>query len=231
MEVWAMRSKIVSLLAVAFSLGFAQAASAADMPVKAPIVQAPVVAPFSWTGIYVGLNGGWARDNISTPAVTSVQPDTNGGAFGGQVGFNYQWQQIVVGAEFDGDWLNLKASAPCFTPAFTCNTELNSQFSARGRVGVAFDRFLVYGTGGVAWTTYKGSTVLAGVTFPDSSTRTGWIAGGGVEYAFWNNLIIGAEYLHADYGSRNMTYDVVYPNVEVTTDVVRARVSWLFNLH
>jgi hypothetical protein len=38
MEVGAMRSKIVSLLAVAFSLGFAQAASAADMPVKAPIV-------------------------------------------------------------------------------------------------------------------------------------------------------------------------------------------------
>ena len=189
------------------------------------------MAPFSWTGIYVGLNGGWARDNISTPAVTSVQPDTNGGAFGGQVGFNYQWQQLVVGAEFDGDWLNLKASAPCANPAFTCSTELNSQFSARARVGVAFDRFLVYGTGGVAWTTFKGSTALAGVTFPDSSTRTGWIAGGGVEYAFWNNLIIGAEYLHADYGSRNMTYDTLYPNVKVTTDVVRARVSWLFNLH
>jgi outer membrane immunogenic protein len=226
-----MRSKIIGLLAVAVSLGFSQVASAADMPVKAPIVRAPVVVPFSWTGIYVGLNGGWARDSISTPAANFVQPNGSGGAFGGQVGFNYQWQQIIVGAEFDGDWLALKGSAPCANPTFICNTELDNQFSARGRVGVAFDRFLVYGTGGVAWTTFKGSTVNAGATFPDSSTRTGWIAGGGVEYAFWNNLIIGAEYLHADYGSRNMTYDTVYPNVAVTSDVVRARVSWLFNLH
>lgn len=160
-----------------------------------------------------------------------MQPDTTGGAFGGQVGFNYQWNQFVLGAEIDGDWLHLKASAPCFNPAFTCNTELNNQFSARGRLGFAFDRFLVYGTGGVAWATFNGSTVLGATTFPDSSRRSGWIAGGGVEYAVWDHLIIGAEYLHADYGSRNMIYDALYPNVKVTSDVVRARVSWLFNLH
>ena len=49
-----MRSKIVSLLAVAFSLGFAQAASAADMPTKAPIERAPVAVPYTWTGFYLG---------------------------------------------------------------------------------------------------------------------------------------------------------------------------------
>jgi outer membrane autotransporter barrel domain len=155
----------------------------------------------------------------------------NGGAFGGQVGFNYQWNQIVLGAEVDGDWLNLKASAACVNPTFTCNTELNHQFSARGRLGVAFDRFLVYGTGGVAWTTFDGSTVNATTTFSDTSDRTGWIVGAGAEYAVWDHLIIGAEYLHADFGSSNMQYDSLYPNVKVTTDVVRARVSWLFNMH
>jgi outer membrane immunogenic protein len=227
-----MRTKILSLLAVAVSLGFAQAASAADMPVKAPVRAAPVVVPpFNWTGIYLGINGGWARDNVGTPAANFVQPDTSGGAFGGQVGFNYQWQQLVLGAEFDGDWLGLKASALCFNPAFTCSTEINDQFSLRGRLGFAVDRFLIYGTGGVAWTTFKGSTATGGTTFSDSSSRSGWIAGGGVEYAIWNNLIIGAEYLHADYGSHDMNYDTLYPSVKVTTDVVRARLSWLFDWH
>lgn len=228
--------KKLTLVVAAFAaLGFVTSAYAADMPVKmaykAPMAPPPIV--WNWTGFYVGINGGWARDNISTPAANFVQPSTSGGTFGGQVGFNYQWQQFVLGAEIDGDWLNLKASAPCANPAFSCNTELNHQFSARGRLGVAFDRFLVYGTGGAAWTTFKGSTVLLvpGTTFPDSGDRSGWIAGGGVEYAVWDHLIIGAEYLHADYGSRNMMYDALYPNVKVTTDVVRARVSWLFNLH
>jgi outer membrane immunogenic protein len=51
-----MRSKIVSLIVAAFSLGVVQAASAADMPTKAPM--APVVAAINWTGFYVGVNGG-----------------------------------------------------------------------------------------------------------------------------------------------------------------------------
>ena len=70
MEVGAMRSKIVSLLAVTFSLGFAQAASAADMPTKAPIVNAPVAVPFSWTGFYVGVDAGyhWNKVGIFNPA-------------------------------------------------------------------------------------------------------------------------------------------------------------------
>ena len=160
-----MRTKTVLILAAAIGLAGMQLASAADMPIKAPPMAPPPPVVFNWTGIYVGLNGGWARDNISTDSASFIQPDTNGGAFGGQVGFNYQWNQIVLGAEVDGDWLNLKASAACANPTFTCNTELNHQFSARGRLGVAFDRFLVYGTGGVAWTTFEGSTVNATTTF------------------------------------------------------------------
>jgi outer membrane immunogenic protein len=227
-----MRYKIASLAAAAIAFGGVQAASAADMPVKA-YKAAPVPYVFSWTGIYVGINGGWAQDTIKTTAVNFVQPDTTGGAFGGHIGFNYQWSQFVLGAEVDGDWLGLKADAPCFNPAFNCHTEVNHQISLRGRLGAAFDRFLVYGTGGAAWTTLKGNTqfIATGVTFPDTSDRTGWIAGFGVEYAIWNNLIIGAEYLHADYRGKDMHYDVTYPDVKLTTDIVRARVSWLFNMH
>jgi hypothetical protein len=64
MKVRAMRTKIVSLLAVAFSLGVVQAASAADMPTKAPIVSAPPVVAYNWTGFYVGIDGGWGWGNM-----------------------------------------------------------------------------------------------------------------------------------------------------------------------
>jgi outer membrane immunogenic protein len=117
-EIGAMRSKTVSLLAVAFSLGVVQAASAADMPVKA--YKAPVAAPaaFSWTGCYIGGHGGygWGRNrNNFNDAIrsdpteggetfaaefASFDHNTNGAVLGGQAGCNYQFQQNwVVGVE------------------------------------------------------------------------------------------------------------------------------------
>jgi outer membrane immunogenic protein len=225
-----MRRHLGWVLASVISLGTLGSAMAADMAVKAP---PPVVVPvFNWTGVYFGINGGWAQDTTNTTAAAFVQPaNSGGGVFGGQIGLNYQWNHLVLGIEGDGDWLDLNASAPCFNPAFTCNTSLKNQYSVRGRIGGAWGNTLFYATGGGAWATYSGNTtvVATGTTFPAFSSRSGWIAGVGVEYAFWKNLIIGVEYLHADYGSRNMVYDVLYPNVGVTDDMVRARLSYLFN--
>ena len=70
LEAGAMRSKILSLLTVAASLGFVQVASAADMPTKAPIVRAPMAVSFNWTGFYVGCKGGygWGRATQHTLA-------------------------------------------------------------------------------------------------------------------------------------------------------------------
>ena len=109
-----MRTKIVGLLAVAFSLGFAQAASAADLPVKAPVA----IAVYNWTGCYVGANAGgkWGRfkETDTTPSFTFLQtpfaadfanPDNATGSSvvaGGQVGCRYQTaQRWVLGIEGD----------------------------------------------------------------------------------------------------------------------------------
>ena len=79
----------------------------------------------------------------------------------------------------------------------------------RPRVGWAFDRFLVYGTGGLAVThqhnslTDIDSTTVGGVigTFNATSSQTvGWTAGGGIEYAIANNWSVKAEYLYLDFG-------------------------------
>ena len=118
-------------LLVAAPLGVARAA---DMAVKAPL---PVAEPaFSWAGGYLGINGGWAQDHTDTTAINFVQPSGTGWLGGGHGGVNFQSGWFVVGGEFDADYMRINASAPCFNPAFTCNTSLRDQFSLRARAGV-----------------------------------------------------------------------------------------------
>jgi outer membrane immunogenic protein len=180
---------------------------------------------------------------------------------GGQAGYNYQWGSWVFGVETDFDGTTLSRSRTVIGPTFvepffglndffTANGSVKLDWlgSTRGRVGYAWDRLLIYGTGGVA---YGGASshldvfdAVDGFGFSSSggsSTRTGWTAGGGVEYAFTNNWIIGAEYLYYDLGSRHLN---IVPNVaasdffgaavfsqtkiDFTGSSVRARLSYKF---
>jgi len=152
------------------------AAQAADLPV-APAYKAPVIAPvvFSWTGCYVGGNvgGKWEahRDgSVTIPGVAGLATSTftfgdgsssNNGSFvgGGQVGCNYQMGSIVWGIEGDFDWNHLTDGAAVGTTAVPFNFVPGDSFSwvsrwqasLRGRVGYAWDRTLLYVTGGVAY--------------------------------------------------------------------------------
>ena len=112
-----MRSKILSLLTVAASLGFVQVASAADMPTKAPIVRAPMAVSYNWTGFYVGAQGGygWGRSDetyLLTPNtatfIGSQAYDTNGGIAGRVFGYNWQHRMFVLGAEGDINWSGVR---------------------------------------------------------------------------------------------------------------------------
>ena len=135
-------------------------ASAADMPVKAPPV--PYVAAFSWTGIYVGLEGGYGGTtgdstrligNSQFLAGTTDSVDHDGGLFGAVIGGNYQFNSIVLGAEADWQWSGIKGTATEFanTPAGLATNnrtlesrETNSISTVTGRVGYAWDRWLLY---------------------------------------------------------------------------------------
>src|SRR5664280_130891 len=208
-----MRSKITSLLAVAFSLGLAQAASAADMPVKAAPMAPPPVA-YNWTGFYVGVNGGGAWGHTDwqyTVALTTADHNTSGGVVGGTIGYNYQFpNNFVAGIEVDWDWANIRGSTVCPAPAFSCESKIKDIGTARGRIGYAWDKLLVYGTGGVAWGDVTIQTVnIAGAANPPSgtstngqtSTRAGWVGGVGVEYVIWQNVSAKAEWLYYDLGT------------------------------
>jgi outer membrane immunogenic protein len=124
-----MRRLSIALIAALSTVAFTQIASAADMPVKAPVYKAPVVAPYNWTGFYFGANGGYAWRNRSasfTPAdpaaaalfgvgIGTPLPNSNfdiKGGFGGiQLGYNWQfYSKWVVGLETDLDFGNIKGS-------------------------------------------------------------------------------------------------------------------------
>jgi outer membrane immunogenic protein len=195
-------------LSAGLLVGFAVAASAlsapalaADLPPpaapppRAPVAYIPVAPAFSWTGFYVGLNAGYAfgQSNWTSPLGSIGWFNVNGALAGGTIGGNYQIGQLVVGAEGDFDWQNVRGSLVGGNRAFaSCASASNWVGTFRGRVGYAFDRVLLYATGGGAVANVKAS--LNALPWA-SSTELGWSSGFGVEVAMTDNWTAKAEYI------------------------------------
>jgi outer membrane immunogenic protein len=232
--------KKLLLSTVAFA-GLTAGAMAADLPSRraapAPYVAVPV---FTWTGFYVGVNAGYGFSTgtnnngafavapgtgatLSAPLagyVGVVTPgarnDSDGFVGGGQVGYNYQIGNFVIGIEADAQYADLagnRAGLTTLTPAVAGfagavgNRQGIDWFgTVRGRLGYAFDRALVYGTGGFAYgdgPNNCNSTFAAGVCTGSNDLRTGWAAGGGLEYAFTPNLTGKIEGLYVNLERNN----------------------------
>jgi len=197
-------------------------ASAADMARRPMPTKAPAYEPiYSWTGPYIGINGGggWGRSDFSAPFPTGSF-DTSGGLIGGTLGYNWQMNQLVFGLEGDIDWSNIRGSAPC--AGTTCQTRNDWLGTARGRLGYAFGRFLPYVTGGAAFGDVK--TNIAGIGGA-SDTKVGWTLGGGLEYGIAGPWSIKAEYLYVDLGSGS---SVLGSSANFHTNIVRAGLNYRF---
>ncbi|MCR4520168.1 MULTISPECIES: outer membrane protein [Bosea] len=211
------------LLASVAALGLvaAGAASAADLPSRKGPVVAPVYVPaFTWTGFYVGANAGYGWGNVNANGFANVG-DLDGFVGGGQVGYNYQMGQFVVGLEADLQAADLSSG----NNLGLINVKTDYFGTVRARVGVAFDRFMPYITGGWAYGNVK--TSIPGIGFSSDRSHTGGYAvGAGLEYAVTNNIIAGVEYLYVDLGEKN----ILGANTKIGTDfsVVRARLSYKF---
>jgi outer membrane immunogenic protein len=227
----------VLLTAVAVSCLGAAPALAADRPIyKAPPVYAPI---FNWTGFYIGADAGYLWSSVDAfvpfiPGLGTATPDPSGFSFGGHIGYRYQFPNgFVVGVEGDIGWLDASATGafPGF-PVVGAFANLRWDASARGTLGWAMDRILIYVTGGASWLNGNGcfvamvapTTCAPGTNI--SATFDGWVFGGGVAYAFTDNLIFRFEYLHADYGTT--AFPAAGTNLSPTTDKVRAGLSWKF---
>lgn len=215
--------RLVAVSMAAF-VGLVVQASAADLGRAPRVAPAPVYAPiYSWAGFYLGVNGGGGFGNSSWTGVSS-DFNTSGALFGGQAGYNWQFGQTVLGLEGDIQWSGIKGSGAC---AFGCETRNNWFGTVRGRLGYAYDRFLPYVTGGLAYGNIEANPSF-GFTSA-STTNAGWTIGAGVEFALMQNWTAKVEYLYMDLGDfRTNVSAPVATNVDFTANIVRAGVNFRF---
>jgi outer membrane immunogenic protein len=116
---------------------------------------------------------------------------------------------FVAGLEADLSYLDLGRSVASSNGGLTTTFMQNANYlgTVRGRLGVAFDRLLVYGTGGLAFGDQKASTNLAGLgtawAGSKDAMRFGYAVGAGMEYAVTSNWSAKIEYLYYDLGRAN----------------------------
>lgn len=186
---------------------------AADLAMKPVEPEAPVVTPYDWTGPYLGLHAGygWGSEKddqsrlfpVRQPQVPGDNFDINGFIGGAHLGYNYQINQFVLGAEADIDFADLDGSQrysyQSGTVTGTIGLHSDVQGSARLRAGFAIDNLLLYVTGGVA----LANAELKVNGSSDSNTHFGWTVGGGAEYAFTPNWIGRAEVRYSDFSKKS----------------------------
>lgn len=197
-----MKRFVFSLIGAGLIAG---SAIAADLPTRAP-APAPMMAPvFTWTGFYVGAQGGYAWANMpgrglnAAGAVIGTGTIKPAGVFGGlHAGYNMQSGGFVYGVEIDAELSGVrKNNLATFGP----KVAETYRGSLRLRAGFAADRALFYVTGGAALSNAKTTiTNGGGAFFAKSRTSLGWTLGAGVEYAFTNNWSGRLEYRYSDFG-------------------------------
>jgi outer membrane immunogenic protein len=247
----------------ALGIGSASAADLAARPyTKAPAV--PFVSPvYDWSGFYVGghVGGGWADrghtmlDDGNGGFGLGGSPFTNGdslsnhpsGVLGGvQGGFNWQFNNFVLGVEGEYTWAGLRGDAHASTLGQNLKTtdRIDEIATVTGRLGYAFNNWLLYGKGGWAWARGGSQGIVSDSNFGNqpyagfnsSSEGDGWVAGAGVEWGFAPNWSAKVEYEHIDLGSKAVQANVVPTwnlparfDTSTRIDTVKAGVNYRFN--
>jgi len=179
-----------TILTMTVAMSAAGSAAAADLPRGPAPYYPPPASVYNWTGFYAGLNLGyeWGK-------VTSSSIDPSGIAGGGQIGYNWQVGQFVLGAETD---IQASAADDTFAPYKFSNPWFGT---LRGRAGFAINNVLLYGTAGLAYGDLKAE--FGGLD--ESKTLVGWTGGLGMEVGFTPGWSAKVEYLYMDLGSRAYT--------------------------
>jgi outer membrane immunogenic protein len=184
-------------------------------------------------------------NQVLLPAVFG-KPETGSfnvtGSLGGAtLGCGYQYTNFVLGVEGDFSASSVRGGpipeqVP-FNPAFSAGTRENWLGTFRGRLGYAYDRWLIYGTAGGA---FADITAVAcdpfGSCATPSQTSVGWVVGLGIEYAIWNNLSVKADYLHVDLGKAGFANaltpagdELSARNVRATNEIFRMGLNYKFD--
>jgi outer membrane immunogenic protein len=238
----------VAVAATAFSHGV----FAADLPLKA-VPKVPIAVGDPWSGFYIGATAGYGSENATTdltpnaaalggPAIGNPivgplpsGPRMTGFVGGGEIGYNWRFNNMLAGLETDLSYSSLSGSSSATGIPFIggiFHTAIDAKLrwfgTVRGRLGfLATNDFLVYGTGGLAYGDAK--TTVTGTNL------AGWTAGGGVEYAFMPKWTVKVEYLYLDFGKHSFVMSdainvgaAVTASTHQTVNVVRGGVNYHF---
>ena len=203
-----MPMRLKGILTFAAVAGFAGAASAADIYQPPPPISSPIYAPapaFSWTGFYLGVQGGYDWNRSVTVSTSCCTANINGGIAGIYGGYNWQtpsnWVFGVEGS-INYDW----ARGPVVGVPAGDFGEVDWKGFVKGRLGYAWDRFMIYATAGGAVAPLKN----VGTNPTDVQTRLGWTVGGGVEMAITDNVVARLDYAYSDFGTYAFTTPVAF---------------------
>lgn len=197
----------------------------------------PARAPI-WHGLYWGasLGYGWGESEhyyrrAGDHGTASTDPSGALGAF--TLGYNYMWTPtLLVGIEGDLGLMDISADDKVVFDGHVYKTSFGPWWGTlRGRVGMRFDRALLYATGGWAFMDVDEVAVgnTPGETAHNKDWRSGYVIGAGVEYALMPGVNAKVEYLHMDFG----TYEGYSANREFYTfdnrvDLIRTGLNFKF---
>jgi outer membrane immunogenic protein len=255
------------------ALGFASLACAAELPVKAPMRPAPAADPAPWRGWYAGLNAGgsWGSSQAATTvgngtagvfllpvAVAAINAigaprsmDTSGFTGGVHGGYNYRAGRWLWGIEADFQYFRNRGSQSVtglvtagVPGTITSSVSTDWLFTLRPRIGMVWNDWLVFGTGGLALTEMRADwnfLVTTGALTTESATRSaitpGWIVGAGVETALPGQYTFGVEYLFASFGRVSTDHSAIFiagigfatnpvhHSADLQANIVRSRLS------
>jgi len=193
---------------------------------------------YNWTGFYIGgqVGGGVMKEpssgssNQEGPAVqaSSQQPFFGGGSAGGngtgaiaggQVGYNYQQGNWLFGVEGEGFWSGMKLTSTSkefnndgsVLATIGSSVKNTADYTVAGRLGIVFDRTLIYGKGGWAWGSHDFyvfetccNTTPSTASASASGTLDGFLVGVGIEHALMRNWTVKFEYNYIGFGSKEL---------------------------
>lgn len=227
------------VLAAAMLLGMGATAIAADAVEDVVIVD----EAYNWSGVYVGVQGGyqWYEDDVADPVEgVSGSVDFDGALAGLHAGYDWQSGSWVFGVVGDVEWADGDGTSDALGVGSSvfARAEVNWQASLRARIGYAFDRVLLYATGGLAVADYDFDFTCCGLPFgigdQFSDTLVGYTVGVGAAYAFTNEWNVWADYRYTDFDTASDSIAnccALPPNSQdhdVSTNAVRIGLSRRF---
>lgn len=194
--------KIVLLSVSVMLAGTALATSATARSAKSPN---PVI---DWSGFYAGGHLGYGQGRTAAGQGLTIDTTSKGFLGGGQLGYNFQSGEWVLGVEADVSAANIDGSTNRLvgTDVYSSQPSIRWTSLLTARFGHAFGHFLPYVKGGVAFTglRYYLLDITNGVSAEKNFSRTGWTVGGGLEYAIDGPWSVRAEYDYLDFRQKDL---------------------------